>query len=140
MLPVMFGRLLISAVLANAAIGHLCLMPMAFASEMPMAHNEAIEMVMTPMVPMSPMHCEHCAKLVKVQPSPMNTSCAGHCFSQADGAVGMVTSHFQSIFARMAVPPARHVLVAAVLEAHGFEDATAPPLNSPKMRTVVLLQ
>lgn len=72
--------------IANGVLGNFCMlsMPQAFASDMPMPHEEHMEMTMTPMVPMSTSHCDHCAKVQSSDGDQSQQSgCAGHCFSQA---------------------------------------------------------
>ena len=91
----MFTRgFVIVAILTNAVVGHLCMMPMAFAQAAPMPHAEHMEMVMTPMTPMSPAHCEHCAKIESGSDdqSKQQSGCAGHCFSQAHSTTASVAS------------------------------------------------
>ncbi|OGJ55074.1 hypothetical protein A3D11_03295 [Candidatus Peribacteria bacterium RIFCSPHIGHO2_02_FULL_49_16] len=69
----------------HALLGNFCMMPMAFAQEMPMQHEEHMEMAMTPLSLMSPIHCDHCVKVQSSgDQSERSVGCAGHCFSQAN--------------------------------------------------------
>ena len=125
------------AVLTNAVIGNLCMMPMALslASDVPMAlaqgmempHEEHMEMTMTPMLAMSPVHCEHCATVQPSDsdPSQQQSGCAGHCFSQA-----------QSTTASTATFNTPHVVAAAPIPIIvAFDPQTTsvviPPALSP---------
>ena len=99
-----------------------------------------MEMTMTPMEPMSPAHCEHCAQIAKEQPSPMSTGCAGHCLSKGNDAIGTFTFGAQSILSEAALPPSLPVIVASADEGQSFAETYAPPVNSPHIRTVVLLE
>src|SRR3989344_5935084 len=91
----MFARgLTAAAIVSNALLGNLCMMPTAFAQGTPMPHEEHMEMVMTPMEPMSPAHCEHCAKIQSSDgdQSQQQSGCAGHCFSQAQNTTANAAS------------------------------------------------
>jgi hypothetical protein len=115
---------------AHALLGNLCMMPMAFAQEMPMPHEEHMEMAMTPMEPMSPAHCEHCLHVISSnddQPQHSSTGCAGHCFSQAN-AVRTSAASFStpSVVAVMPLPTS----ISFIPEATSVvaPPATAPPI------------
>lgn len=77
--------ILIASIVANAAVGHLCMMPMAMAAEVPMAHDmDPTQDVMTPMIPMSHKDCADCPHHEeKQQPTEQSSSCVGHCLSHA---------------------------------------------------------
>ncbi|MEK7590804.1 MAG: hypothetical protein AAB489_01180, partial [Patescibacteria group bacterium] len=77
--------LLSTGLAVHAMIGNFCMMPMAFARDMPAPYEEHMEMTMTPVFPMSSVHCEHCAKVHSSggDESQQQSGCSGHCFSQA---------------------------------------------------------
>ena len=131
---------IIGTFIVNTLFAHLCMMPMAYAASMPMPHDEAMEMTMSPIEPMSPAHCKHCARVAKEQPSPMSTSCAGHCLSKGKDAIATFVFDAQSILSEAALPPSLPVIVASADEGQSFAETNAPPVNSPHTRTVVLLE
>ena len=137
----MFTRSLVTvAILANAAVGHLCMMPMAYAASMPMQNDEAMEMNMTSMQPMSPAHCEHCSRVAKEKPSPMSTGCAGHCFLKGNETISAMTSGTRSIADTAVLPPSLPLLVAFVGQLQNLTEANAPPVGFPPTQMVVMLQ
>ena len=131
---------LVAVFLANTAVGHLCMMPMAYAASVPISHDEAMEMTMTPIEPMSPAHCEHCARIAKEQPIPMSTGCAGHCLSRNAGPVASVSATSQMMQVSAALPPSAPSLVTLDGADHLFIASTTPPVLVSMTRTIVLLE
>lgn len=130
----------VGAFMMNLFFGHVCMISMAMAADMPLHHDEGMEMAMTPIEPMSPAHCEHCAHLAKEQPSPMSAGCAGHCLSQSYEGSRAVASNGQTILATIALPPSPPVIVASIDIGQSFADANGPPVGSSLTRTVVFLE
>lgn len=134
-------KLLLSVGLAvHAVIGNLCMMPMAFAQDMPMPHTEHMEMVMTPISPMSPAHCEHCEKAQSIEDSQSQhpSECAGHCFSQANNtrATGVT---IQTANVVVTTPPALAIAPVPSTAPVVAPPATAPPIAIHINTTVLRL-
>ncbi len=138
-------KMLLSAgLVAHAVIGNFCMMPMAFAQDMEMPHEEHMEMDMTPMdmtsmLPMSPVHCEHCAKMQQSMDgyqSQQQSGCAGHCFSQGHSTTAS-TASFNTPLIVAATPMPITVALAPQMISVVAPDATAPPL-SIHIDTIVL--
>lgn len=143
----MFNRGFVTvAVLTNAVIGNFCMMPMAYAQSMPMQHDEAMEMVMTPVEIMTPVvlmsstYCEHCAHVQKEQPTPMSAGCAGHCLSKANDSGVAVTSASSQVQNLVALPSTIPTMIAFADATARFTESTAPPTEPSSTRTVVLLE
>lgn len=128
------------AVLVNAVIGHLCMMPMAYASSMPMQHDEVMEMNMTPMVPMSPAHCEHCMHVAQESNAPMASSCAGHCLAKAHDSVAAIVPAFSVHHLAVALVPAFFTITEPADVTEVITTSTAPPRNLALARGVVMIQ
>ncbi len=137
----MFTRSFLTVIiLANAVLGHLCMMPMAYADSLPMSNDEAMDMNMTPMEPMSPAHCQHCSHVAKEQPSPMSTGCAGHCLAKGNETVSAVISSPRSIANAAVLPSSLPVVVAFIDQSRHLTEINAPPVGFPPMQMVVMLQ
>lgn len=136
----------IGAFLTNILLGSVCMMPMAMAADMPMHHDEAMEMVMTPVETMTPVvlmsstYCEHCVHVQKEQPTPMSAGCAGHCLSKANDGVALVTSASSLAQHLVALPPALPTIIAFADETGRFTESTAPPFGASPQRGTVLLE
>ncbi len=128
--------LLIVTVLSNALLGHLCMMPMAMATEMVDHHDAAMEMVMSPLEPMSPVHCEHCGHLAKEQLTQTSAGCAGHCLTQA-GDIGPTV--FQYDPPSLASPPSAFMNAIRSTVELIVSKANAPPPIALLERTTVFL-
>ena len=135
----MFRYFLAVIVLANVILGHLCMMPVAYASARPAVHGEAIEMVMTPLVPMTPVHCPQCLRVVKVEPLPMRGSCAGNCLSQGPESVA-VTSGISQTRVTAAHVPVHPWSAVGDASAHRAIALVEPLGRLFLTNTVVLLQ
>jgi hypothetical protein len=129
---------------AHAVIGNFCMMPMAFAQDMEMPHEEHMEMDMTPMdmtsmLPMSPVHCEHCAKMQQSSDSyhpQQQSGCAGHCFSQGHSTTtSTVSFNAPNIVVAASMPIT--IALAPQITSVVAPPATAPPL-SIHIDTIVL--
>lgn len=128
--PLSFGFIV------HAFLGNICMMPMAFAAEMPMPHEEHREMAMTPAVPMTPADCDGCMTIRAVDGG--SPSCAGRCLSQTtDTTVRAAPSALQDTVAP--VLSSITVVQDAPREAAVLPPATAPPV-ALQTRTIVLLQ
>lgn len=148
----MFTRGLVTVVIvANSLLGHLCMMPMAYAASMPMQHDEAIEMSMTPMHPMAqslasdvPMsalhHCEHCEQVHQQNSSPMNGGCAGHCLAKAHDTVAAVTSAPSADHMPVALVPTFSTIAEPAHVKGKVVTSTAPPFDLALARSVVMIQ
>ncbi len=126
--------LLSTGLVAHAVLGNFCMMPMAFAQDMEMPHEEHMEMDMTPMdmtsmLPMSPIHCEHCAKMQSSDDyQPQQSGCAGHCFSQSHSTTASTVSFNSPHIVATASPPVT-VAFAPQITSVVAPPATAPPTN-----------
>lgn len=119
---------------AHVLLGNVCMMPMAGAAEMPVSHEEHMEMAMTPM---SSVDCEYCIKEqsngVPMKGMPCN---GGHCLSKS---VPQASTAIQASSLLAAVTlPVGILLPSAPLELHGSPNATAPPGVPVSTDTVVL--
>ncbi len=138
--------LIVGAFALNTIFGHLCVIPMAYAQSMPMEHDEAMEMVMTPVKTMTPAvltssaHCKRCVHIQKEQPIPMTAGCAGHCLAKANDNVAAVTAASSFVRTITALPPALPTIIAFADTAGSCSDSTAPPLNTSLQRGIVLLE
>ncbi len=124
----------------HVLLGGFCMMPMASAASLPVQHDEAMEMNMTPMFPMSPAHCGHCMHVDKQNSTPMHNGCAGHCLAIAHDTVAAVVSVSSvdppSVALASAFPATDdpvHVIGRITL-------STAPPINFALARNIVLIQ
>lgn len=120
---------------AHVLIGNFCMMPMAGAAEMPMPHEEHMEMAMAPM---PSAECEHCVKEEQPDETPMKgIPCnGGHCLSQSvpQASTAIQTS---SLLAAIALPVGI-LLPSAPLEISGSPNSTAPPGIPILTDTIVL--
>ena len=136
----------IGTLVSNLVLGHICTMPMAYAQSMPMQHDEAMEMVMTPMEIMSPVilmsstYCEHCAHIQREQSTPMSAGCAGHCLSKANDNVAVVTATSSFAQTIAALPPAIPTIIAFADVSGRFTESTAPPIGTSLHGSVVRIE
>ncbi len=130
----------------NLFFGQLCMMPMAYAQLMPMEHDEAMEMIMTPVETMTPAvlmssaYCEHCVRIHNVQPAPMSAGCAGYCLSRTENGVAAMTSPSPLAQNVVALPSSIPAIIAFADTTGSFIDSTAPPLTTSLQRGIVLLE
>jgi hypothetical protein len=83
--------LLSAGFIFHAILGSFCMIPMSYAMESQIPHEDHEEIAMTPMTAVTSGHCAECmqAELSARHMPPMSPSCAGHCLSQAkDAAMG----------------------------------------------------
>jgi len=137
-------KIAVSTVLGlNMLLGNLCMMPMAYAQEMSMpseAHDESMEMTMTPAVPMTPAHCEHCVKVKKSDANAMGSSmpCSGgHCLTQRNPVISAALPSSHAIVS-VAIPASGVTLPPDSVALHSQPPPTAPPLVARMTDTVVL--
>lgn len=120
---------------AHVLIGNFCMMPMAGAAEMPMSHEEHMEMAMAPM---SSADCDNCLKEKQLDETPMKgMPCnGGHCLSQSipQASTAIQTSGLLAAV----VLPVGILLPSAPLELNESPNSTAPPGIPIFTDTVVL--
>lgn len=139
----MFTRGLVTVVIvANSLLGHLCMMPMAYAdaASMPMQHDESMEMNMTPMAPMSPAHCEYCDHVDQQNDTSAKGGCAEHCLAKAHDAVGTTLSVSSENQIAIALPPTFQLVFEPADSVEKPSTSAAPPINLALARGIVMIQ
>jgi hypothetical protein len=133
-------RILVSVgFVTHILLGTFCMMPMAYAAPMPMQHDEAMEINMTPMAPMSMAHCEHCTHVDEQSNAPMGSGCAGHCLAKAhDALTAAVAVSFGHQIA-LALPPTFPIVAEPAYISAIYHSSTAPPINFASARGVVMI-
>ena len=118
-------KMLLSAgLVAHAVLGNFCMMPMAFAQEMEMPHQELgehTEMNMTPM---------------DGDQSQLQSGCAGHCFDQGHSTTASAASFNTPLIVATTPMPIAVTLAPQIISVVA-PHATAPPL-SIHIDTIVL--
>jgi len=136
-------KIAVSTVLGlHMLLGNLCMMQMAYAQEMSMpseAHNESMEMTMTPVVPMTPAHCEHCVKVKNPDANAMGSSMpcsSGHCITHTSPMASATPSSHS--FVSIALPNAE-IISFPVFREYSHTESTAPP-GIPILTDTIVLQ
>ncbi|TSC79591.1 MAG: hypothetical protein G01um101425_522 [Candidatus Peregrinibacteria bacterium Gr01-1014_25] len=122
----------------HAVVGGLCTMPMVvLAEEIPVPHDEQMELAMTPVVPMSPVRSKGytAVELRRSSVAMTQTSCTEHCIFKSRGlAVSSIPSPFHPI----APSPALPLLLAWSPTDHDVSISSQAPPGTPTIDTIVL--
>lgn len=133
-------RIVLAGFAAHVFLAGVCMMPMASAAAKALPHEAHVDIAMTPMHPMSPSHCENCSRAQRAVPSPMNTTCAGHCVLQGAAPVANANPASQRLY----VPSTPRAVAAQFAEHDGAGRQllafATPSVVIPLTGTVVLVQ
>jgi len=134
----MHTRMLLSAgFVFHTVLGSFCMIPMAYANESLLPHEDHEEVMMTLMTPIVPVHCTDCSisELHAEHSPPMTPLCAGHCLAQEKDAVmdALILSSLQVQSPLTTVQP-----IAWKLKFDSPQSFAARPPDAISTRMIVL--